>query len=64
MLDLLTTAQQADKVGVEPDTIRKWRQRGKITALYQLPSGDWLYAPGTKRPRERKGGRPKAKSAK
>ena len=55
----LTTTQLADKFGVRPDTVRKWRQRGKIKALYQLPSGDWLYPASTKRPKEGNAGRPR-----
>jgi len=58
----LTSPQLAAKLGVAQDTVRKWRQRGKIKPLYQLPSGDWLYSPSTKRPKMRRPGRPKASS--
>lgn len=58
----LTTTELAAKFGVAESTIRKWRQRGKLTPLYVLPSGDCLYARSTRKPKQGKAGRPKIQS--
>jgi DNA-binding transcriptional MerR regulator len=51
---LLTTAQAARRVGVEPGTIRQWRHRGHITPDGLDERGRPLYRPETVTAAERR----------
>ena len=51
---LLTTAQAAKRVGVDPGTIRKWKERGHISPDGLDERGRALYRPQTVTAAERK----------
>jgi excisionase family DNA binding protein len=47
---LITTTQLAEKLGVTTGRIRQWIAAGRLQSAMQLPSGDHLFLPNTKRP--------------
>lgn len=41
MSDLLTAAEAARIIHVEPDTITQWCRDGKLDGAFQTPGGQW-----------------------